>query len=69
MPMPATIVERAAMTAALEPLSILRTAAGEPPLGRNAESVTDNQGEVFDHDNPCYRSMLARGPATSQELR
>ena len=57
------------MTAALKSPSVLRTAAGEPPLGRNAESVTDNQGEVFDHDNPCYRSMLARGPATSQELR
>jgi hypothetical protein len=47
MPRPATIVERAALTAALKPPSVLRTATGEPPLGRNAEFFTDDQGEIL----------------------
>jgi len=57
------------MTAALEPFSVLRTAAGEPPLGRNAESFTGDQGEVFDHDNPRDRSMLARLVDRAQDWR
>jgi hypothetical protein len=35
------------MTAALKPPSLLRTATGEPPLGRNAEFFTDDQGEIL----------------------
>ena len=48
------------MTAALKPLSLLRTATGEPSLGRNAEFFTDDQGEIFAHDNPRHRSSLTR---------
>jgi len=46
------------MTAALKPPSLLRTATGEPPLGRNAEFFTDDQGEIFEYDNPRHRSSL-----------
>jgi DNA modification methylase len=42
--------------AALKSTPVPRTAAGEPPLGRNAEFFTDDQGEIFEHDNPRYRS-------------
>ncbi len=48
------------MTAALKPPSLLRTATGEPPLGRNAEFFTDDQCEIFEHDNPRHRSSLTR---------
>ena len=48
------------MTAALKPPSLLRTATGEPPLGRNAEFFAGDQGEIFEHDNPRHRSSLTR---------
>ncbi|MGJ5149845.1 DNA methyltransferase [Bradyrhizobium sp. HKCCYLR1023] len=35
---------------------ILRTAAGEPPLGRGAEFFLPEQGEILAHDNPRYRT-------------
>ena len=56
----AAIVERVRMTAALKPPSLLRTATGEPPLGRNAEFFTDDQDEILEHDNPRHRSSLTR---------
>src|SRR5215475_14513734 len=48
------------MTAAVKPPSLLRTATGEPRLGRNAEFFADDQGEIFEHDNPRHRSSLTR---------
>jgi hypothetical protein len=39
---------------------VLRTAAGEPPLGTGGEFFRDDQGEIFHHDSPAYRS-----PATT----
>ncbi|MGJ5163189.1 DNA methyltransferase [Bradyrhizobium sp. HKCCYLR1051] len=35
---------------------ILRTAAGEPPLGRGGEFFLPEQGEILAHDNPRYRT-------------
>jgi hypothetical protein len=43
-------------SAALKPAPVLRTAAGEPPLGRDGQFFRDDQGEIFEHDNPRYRS-------------
>jgi hypothetical protein len=48
------------MTAALKPPSLLHTATGEPPLGRNAEFFAGDQDEIFEHDNPRHRSSLTR---------
>lgn len=48
------------MTAALKPPSLLRTATGEPPLGRNAEFFADDRGEIFEHDNSRHRSSWTR---------
>jgi hypothetical protein len=39
---------------------ILRNAAGEPPLGIGGLAFRDDQGEMFEHDNPRYRSQAAR---------
>lgn len=43
-------------SAAVKPVPVLRTAAGEPPLGRDGQFFRDDQGEIFEHDNPRYRS-------------
>lgn len=42
--------------AALKPATVLRTAAGEPPLGPNGMSFALDQGETFEHDNARYRN-------------
>lgn len=39
---------------------ILRNAAGEPPLGIGGLAFRDDQGCMFEHDNPRYRSPAAR---------
>jgi hypothetical protein len=39
---------------------ILRNAAGEPPLGIGGLAFRDDQGEMFEHDNPRFRSPLAK---------
>lgn len=38
----------------------LRTASGQPPLGIGALAFRDDQGEIFEHDNPRYRSPSTR---------
>ena len=48
------------MTAALAKTPVVRTTAGEPPLGRDAAFFLDDQGEIFEHDNPRYRSSNMR---------
>lgn len=40
--------------------AVLRTIEGEPPLGIGGLAFRDDQGEVFDHDNPRYRSPATR---------
>ncbi|WP_407146273.1 DNA methyltransferase [Bradyrhizobium sp. ORS 86] len=47
-------------TAAKSATPILRTASGEPPLGTGGLAFRDDQGEVFEHDNPRYRSPLTK---------
>ncbi|MGJ4893753.1 DNA methyltransferase [Bradyrhizobium oligotrophicum] len=39
---------------------ILRSAAGEPPLGRGGEFFLPEQGEIFEHENMRYRSPATR---------
>lgn len=51
------------MTAAARAIadnSILRSASGEPPLGHEGASFRADQGETFEHDNPRYRTPVAR---------
>lgn len=45
--------------AAKKPAAILRTAAGEPPLGIGGLAFRDDQGEMIEHDNPRYRTPAA----------
>lgn len=40
--------------------TILRTAAGEPPLGGDGETFRADQGEMFQHPSPTYRSLATR---------
>jgi hypothetical protein len=40
--------------------SVLRTIEGEPPLGIGGLAFRDDQGEMFEHDNPRYRSPSTR---------
>ncbi|EJN14720.1 DNA methylase [Bradyrhizobium sp. YR681] len=41
-------------------MSVLRTIEGEPPLGIGGLAFRDDQGELFEHDNPRYRSPSTR---------
>jgi DNA modification methylase len=47
-------------SAVLAPTTVLRTAAGEPPLGPNGLSFRLDQGETFEHPEARYRN-----PATT----
>jgi hypothetical protein len=41
-------------------MPILRNAAGEPPLGVGGLAFRDDQGEMFEHDNPRFRAVWAK---------
>jgi DNA methylase len=40
--------------------SVLRNAAGEPPLGADGEAFRADQGEILMHHNPAYQSPATR---------